>query len=263
MKSSSNNWIQYPIMLFVSLVVSWLVFSILSSSENESKEVNNQIENVKSDEIVESDNTLVSDVIKKRTNVMGIALNRTGFYILPYSVSNLKNAFGSVGKMSNKLPLTVIWDDREYGLAIANFADKNFEKLPSIPYYFSKSDFHLGEELFFVFSSAEAISINQGLVIEDDADAYLMKVHLDLESNVYGAIVLNNSGAVVGICDKAVNDGIVNVIKSKAIFQIVKDMNKDKGVSFISLPSQNYLRNKSNAQRIESLKPFVSWYSAD
>ena len=262
MKTKPNNWIQYPIMIVVSIIISWIVFSILSKPTEEKETETNTTEEVKPIK-EEADNAIITDEVVKGTDIMGLALNRTGFYILPYSVTSLKGVFGSTGNMTNKLPLSIVWDDEEYGLAIANFADINFERLSNLPYQFSKSDNFIGEELFFVFSTKSEVKINKGLVIEDNSESYKMKVHLSLATDVYGAVVLNNAGLIVGICEMPEDDGTATVIKSKAILRIIKDMNLDKGVSYISLSSNNYLRNKSNAKRIENLKPFMSWYSTD
>lgn len=263
MKTNSTKWIQYPIMILVSIVISWIVFTLLSKPSADGTSEVKKTELVEPLEKTEADNKIVTDEVKRGTDIMGLALNRTGFYILPYSVTKLKGVFGSVGNMTNNLPMTIIWDDEEYGLAIANYPDNNFERLSNLPYQFSKSDYFLGEELFFVFSTKSDVKINKGFVIEDDPESFKMKVHLSLPTDIYGAVVLNKSGMVVGICEMPEDDATATVIKSKAILRIIKDMNIDKGVSYISLSSSNYLRNKSNAQRIETLKPFMSWYSTD
>lgn len=263
MNTKSNNLIQYPIMILLMIIVSWIVFSVMKAPAEDSAVIDKHDEIEQTVEKEAIDNKIVTDEVKKGIDIMGLALNRSGFYILPYSVSSVKGVFGCIENMTNKLPLSIIWDDAEYGLAIANFPDKNFEKLASLPYQFSKSDYFLGEELFFVFSTRSGVKINKGFVIEDDADAYSMKVHLSLSTDVYGAVVLNNSGQIVGICDLPESDGTTTVIKSKAIFQIVKDMNLDKGITYVSIPTKNYLKTKSNAKRIETLKPFMSWYNTD
>jgi hypothetical protein len=148
------------------------------------------------------------------------------------------------------------------GLAVASFPDENLEKLAPIPYAFSKDKYFLGEEMFLIFSSAKKVSINRGIIIEDSPDASFMKIHLDLQEDVYGAVVLDNDGYIVGICEKADKDSNAKVIKSTEIYKMVADMNADKGVTYIAMPTNNALRSKSNPQRIDNIKPFAAWFSS-
>jgi len=89
-----------------------------------------------------------------------------------------------------------------------------------------------------------------------------MTVNLSLAEDVYGAVVMDKTGAIVGISEKSDTDGNVIVVKSKSAYQMIKEMNLDKGVTYISMPSQNYLRTKTNPQRIESLEPFMAWFNS-
>lgn len=263
MKTKGPQWIQYLVMLLISLIVSFIVFSIFGRSDQateQAAEKESDVQIQKTDSLL-SDNKIQMDDENKGIEIMGIALNKTGFYVLPYSVVELNAVFGSNNSMSNNLPLTLIWDDKELGLAVAAFADENLSKLPNLPYSFSKDDYFLGDDLFFVCSTKSEIRINKGIVIKDNPSALAMTVQLSLENDVYGAIVLDNSGEIVGICEKNNKDDQVKVIKSIALIKMVKEMNLDKGVSYIALPTQNYLRSKTNSQRIEAFTPFVAWFN--
>lgn len=262
MKASTSNWLQYLIMVVISALVSWIVFSLAFKSETSDEVENNKSEELIEEKVDKEDNRLTVDSENTGIDIMGIAINRTGFYLLPYSVNDLEGVFGSNQSMTNNLPLTIVWDDKELGYAVATFADENLEKLSSIPYSFSKQDYFLGEEMFLVFSSKSKLTINSGIVIEDDPNSAFMKLHLNLPGNVYGAVVMDENGSIVGICERQDDDGSAKVVKSKELHKMVSEMNLDKGVSYISMPSQNYLRSKSNTQRIESLKPFIAWFNS-
>jgi hypothetical protein len=263
MNTKPNQWIQYPIMILIAAVVSWIVFSIAFKEEDDQK-ANQEIENdkIEATKEVPIDNKITMDKVNTGIDVMGIALNTTGYYLLPYSVNELNAVFGSTGKMTNNLPLTIIWDDKAMGLAVAAFADENLEKLPTLPYSFSKDDFFLGEEMFLVFSSRSKVSINSGIIIEDSPDSATMQIHLSLKGNVYGATVIDNSGLIVGICERQDEDGNATVIKSKEIYKMISEMNLDKGVPYIALPKNNYLRSKQNSERVEMLSNHVAWFNS-
>jgi len=260
--NSKVNWIHYSIMVFISIITSLLVFTFLIKEETSSDNETPKTKQVEQEKPKLEDNKILMDEDKKGVDIMGIALNRTGFYLLPYSVNTHSGVFGSNQRMTNNLPLSIVWDDKEMGLAVATFADKNLEKLPALPYRFSKEDYFLGEELFFVFSSKSGIKINSGIVIEDEPMSATMKVHLELKESVYGAVVMNKSGVIVGISEEQNPDGNVSVVKTKELYQMVSEMNLDKGVDYISMPSQNYFKTKTNAERIESLKPFIAWFNS-
>lgn len=255
------NWMQYLLMFVISIITSILVFTFVFKEDASEPEKPLEDNREKKETVVE-DNKIVMDEDIKGVDIMGIALNRTGFYLLPYSINSHSGVFGSNQKMTNNLPLTIVWDDKEMGFAVAAFADENLDKLPALPYRFSKEDYFLGEELFFVFSSSSGVKVNSGFVIEDDPSDPSMKVHLNLNGSVYGAVVMNASGVIVGISEKQNEDGSAQVLKSKELYQMVNEMNLDKGVGYISMPSQNYLKTKSNPERIEALKPFIAWFNS-
>ena len=260
--NSKSNWIHYPIMVLVSIITSLLVFTFLYKEESSSTNEAEETLQVEKEIPLLEDNKIVMDEDKKGVDIMGIALNRTGFYLLPYSVNAHSSVFGTNQRMTNNLPLSIVWDDKEMGLAVATFADENLEKLPALPYRFSNEDYFLGEEMFFVFSSKSGIKVNSGIVIEDDPTSPIMKVHLELKESVYGAVVMNESGVIVGISEKQDPDGNGNVVKTKELYKMVSEMNLDKGVDYISMPSQNYFKTKTNTERIESLKPFIAWFNS-
>lgn len=260
--NSKLNWMHYLLMVVISILTSVLVFTFLFKEDTNPINESEETTQLEKEEPALEDNKISMDEDKKGVDIMGIALNRTGFYLLPYSVNSHSGVFGSNQKMTNNLPLSIVWDDKEMGLAVATFADENLDKLPTLPYRFSKEDYFLGEEMFFVFSSNSGIKINSGIVIEDDPLSATMKVHLELKESVYGAIVMNESGVIVGISEKQNNDGSARVVKSKELYQMVSEMNLDKGVDYISMPSQNYFKTKTNAERIESLKPFIAWFNS-
>lgn len=261
MKAKSTNWINYLIMVIISALVSWIVFTVAFKLDSPKVADKTEIPELKEESPV-PDDKLSMDEENTGIDIMGIALNRTGFYLLPYSVNDLDGVFGSNRSMTNNLPLTIVWDDKDMGLAVATFADENLEKLASIPYRFSKQDYFLGEEMFLVFSSKSQLSVNSGIIIEDNPDAASMTLHLDLPGDVYGAVVMDGNGTIVGICERQNDQGIAKVVKSKELYEMIGEMNLDKGVSYISMPSQNYLRTKSNTQRIEMIKPFVAWFNS-
>lgn len=267
MNEKPRNLIQYLIMVLIAGLISVLVFSLMNNSSTEDPKANTEPESeVKIENAIEEstsgDNTIQSDEEVKDIEIMGIAINRSGYYVLPYSASKLKGVFGSNNTMTNNLPLNVVWDDKELGFAIANFADENLERLPSISYRFSKADYFLGEELFIVHSSRDGVKVNKGIVVADSKEANRMSVHLSFEEEMYGAVLLDRSGLIVGLIDGVEKDGNVKVVKSKALHKMITEMNMDKGVTYISMPNQNYLNSKTNAQRVESIVNYVAWFSA-
>jgi hypothetical protein len=262
MISNKKPWVHYLITIATSILVSWLVFTIAFNKNEEKNIYKEEASKIESTDLNTESNEMVTDVVDDGLDIMGIAINRTGFYILPYSINERKSVFGSNQNMTNNLPITIIWDDKELGLAIVTFVDENLNKLPSIPYRFSKDDFFLGEEMFLVFSSKTKMNVNRGMVIKDNPESTTMTLHLTLEGNVYGAVVMDKKGVIVGICEEQDENGNAEVIKSMEIYKMIEDMNLDKGVPYIAMPNSTIFKLKSNPQRIELLSPFVAWFNS-
>ena len=116
--------------------------------------------------------------------------------------------------------------------------------------------------MFLVFSSKSKVSINSGIIIEDSPESPTMLIHLSLKGNVYGAAVMDHSGLIVGLCEQNEADGNAKVIKSKEVYKMIGEMNLDKGVPYISLPKNNYLRSKENSERVGMLSNYVAWFNS-
>lgn len=192
MKTGAINWINYLIMVLISALVSWIIFMLAFKVDSPKETEQEKIVEQKEEKASPEDNKLTMDEENIGIDIMGIALNRSGFYLLPYSVNDLNGVFGSNQNMTNNLPLTIVWDDKDMGFAVATFADDNLEKMASLPYSFSKQDYFLGEEMFVIFSSKSKLSVNSGIIIDDSPEAATMTLHLNLPGDVYGAIVMDD-----------------------------------------------------------------------
>lgn len=190
-------------------------------------------------------------------NFSGIALTRTGLYLAPYAWAHEGTILANLESNINKVPATVLWDDKDAGLAVLQFALEDQVLTNSLPYSFSNEKYFLGEEVVAISKIKGKIIFNYGRVIDDDENSDTLMINLQLDNEILGAPVFDNSGKIIGIIKNVESNGKAVVQKSISVFSMISEMNLDKGIGHIIVPSKNSLSKLSNSDRIKAISPFL------
>jgi hypothetical protein len=193
----------------------------------------------------------------KGVDFTGIALTRSGLYLVPYQWANGGTILATSDNSINKVPATVLWDDEEAGLAVLKFAVEEQTPLNRIPYSFSNKNYFLGEEVVMIAKNNEELVYNYGRVINDNPDDNTMMLKIQLENAIIGAPVIDVNGKIIGLIINIDANGMAAVQKSISIYTMVSEMNLDKGITRISVPSKNSLSRFSIPERINAFSPFL------
>jgi serine protease Do len=144
-------------------------------------------------------------------------------------------------------------------LAILKISDTSFKKVTNLPYTFPKSSTELGEHIFTLGYPREEIVYGEGYLSAKSGyfgDTSSYQISISVNPGNSGGPVINKNGEVIGIISsKETNaDGVVFAIKSKNIYDAVKEL---KGDESIKLPSVNSLKGLDRVQQIQKLEEFV------
>jgi hypothetical protein len=249
------------LMLFIAIIVSWgfnyykdfqhKKANLVLLEKQEKKFI------AEKDSLINALETEDEEIRIKGVDFTGIALTRSGLYLVPYEWAHEGTILASTENSINKVPATVLWDDETLGLAILKFAVEEQAMLKKIPYGFSNKNYFLGVEVAIIAKNNNKIIYNYGRVISDNESVDTMLVKIQLKNEIIGAPVLDNYGRVIGLIKNYNSNGIAVVQKSISIYTMISEINLDKGITRISIPSYNSISKMSTPDKIRAFSPFL------
>lgn len=191
----------------------------------------------------------------------GFLIDSKGYVVTNAHVINLAKNLIVESANGRQFTTVAVYSNPVTDLAILKITDSSFKKPDRLPYLFSKENADLAEQIFTLGYPREDIVYNEGYLsatsgYSGDTTAYQISISVNPGNS--GGPVINKNGVIIGIVSsKETNaDGVVFAIKSKNIYQALKDLKEQKGDT-IKLSTNNDLRGESRVQQIKSLENFV------
>jgi len=263
---SGLNWtIQLIVVIAVAVLVSW-GYNYWDNKKEEKVQTEQNLRE-KQQQIAKEDSLKNAAQITKEelkrigTDFTGVAISATGLYLAPYEITQNGSILFKPVNGGNKIPATILWDDVELGFSVLKLSTKPSKKLYSLPYRFSKKNFFLGEQIMLLFNNAGKLIYNYGDVIEDDPESKIMIIKMQLETQVLGAPVLNSEGALIGFVVEQDENGIAIARKTGNLFEMVREMNLNRGIEKIYFSSNNRLKQINTPEKIMRIKPFLGSFN--
>jgi serine protease Do len=191
----------------------------------------------------------------------GFLADPSGYIITnAHVVDNAKNLIVE-NKKGEQYFATAVYSNPTTDLAILKITDTSFKKVSGLPYTFSQTGAELAEPIFTLGYPREEVVYGEGYLSAKSGyfgDTTSYQISISVNPGNSGGPVINKNGEVIGIISsKETNaDGVVFAIKSKNIYNALKEVKKDKNVS-IKLPSLNSLKGINRVQQIKKLEDFV------
>lgn len=191
----------------------------------------------------------------------GFLVDGNGYIITnAHVVQNAKNLIVE-NKKGDQFYTKPIYSNTLTDLAILKITDTSFTKVNGLPYTFPKSSAELAESIFTLGYPREEVVYGEGYLSAKSGyygDTTSYQISISVNPGNSGGPVLDKNGEVIGIISsKETNaDGVVFAIKSKNIYNALKEIKKDKDIT-IKLPTVNYLRGLDRVKQIKKLEDFV------
>jgi len=175
-------------------------------------------------------------------------------------VNNAKNLIVE-NKKGEQFFATSVYSNPVTDLAILKINDTSFKRVSGLPYTFPKSTSELAEPIYTLGYPREEVVYGEGYLSAKSGyygDTTSYQISISVNPGNSGGPVFNKNGEVIGIISsKETNaDGVVFAIKSKNIYNAIKEVKKITNES-IKLPSVNSLRGMARVQQIQKLEDFV------
>ncbi len=191
----------------------------------------------------------------------GFLLDGSGYIITnAHVVQNAKNLIVE-NKKGDQFYANPIYSNTVTDLAILKITDTAFKKVNGLPYTFPKTSAELAEPIFTLGYPREEVVYGEGYLSAKSGyygDTTSYQISISVNPGNSGGPVIDQNGEVIGIISsKETNaDGVVFAIKSKNIYNALKEIKKDKDIS-IKLPTVNTLKDLDRVKQIKKLEDFV------
>lgn len=189
----------------------------------------------------------------------GFLIDGKGYIVTNAHVINNANNL-IVENMKGEQFVTVpVYSDKTTDLAILKVIDTAFEKIRNLPYSFSKNSGELGERIFSLGYPREEVVYGEGYISSKSGysgDTTSYQISISANPGNSGGPVINKNGEVIGILSsKETNaDGVVFAIKSKNIYNAVKNISSTEN---IKLPVSSPIRSLERVQQVKKIEDCV------
>jgi S1-C subfamily serine protease len=155
-----------------------------------------------------------------------------------------------------------VYVNSDNDLAIIQVIDKDFKKLPAVPFSIRKNNADLGEQIFMLGYPKQEIVYGEGYVSARNGyqlDTIYCQLSTTANEGNSGSPVISKSGELVGIISSMETnaEGVVFAIKSSNIYRAIDEVNKMPETDKIKLNTSTAIKGVDRVNQIKKVQDYV------
>lgn len=210
-------------------------------------------------------------VIKPKLNInskfraTGFLIDVNNNYIVTnaHVIDEAKHKLIVENNKGEQFSATTVYVNKASDLAIIQVDnDKDFKKLPALPYTIRKRNADLGEQVFMLGFPKQEIVYGEGYVSAKNGyqmDTIYCQLSTTANEGNSGSPVVTKNGELIGIITSTETnaDGVVFAIKSANIYRALDEVKKMKDHDDIKISSSQSLRGLDRETQIKKMEDYV------
>lgn len=207
---------------------------------------------------------VVKEKIKSNFRATGFLIDANNNYIVTnaHVIDEAKHRLIIENNKGEQFAAVTVYMNKKNDLAIIKVVDKDFKKLPSLPYSIRKKNADLGEQVFMLGFPKQEIVYGEGYISAKNGykmDTIFCQLSTTANEGSSGSPVITKNGDLVGVITSSETnaEGVVFAIKSANIHRAVEEVKKMKQYNNIKISTNPGLRGLDRVDQIRKMEDYV------
>jgi S1-C subfamily serine protease len=232
---------------------------ILKKQEIKTSQIEHKLENLARANNVTAVKPKINIDSKFRATGFLIDVNNNYIVTNAHVIDEAKHKLIIENNKGDQFSATTVYVNNISDIAIIKVDDKDFKKLPALPFSIRKRNADLGEQVFMLGFPKQEIVYGEGYVSAKNGyqmDTIYCQLSTTANEGNSGSPVITKNGELIGIITSTETnaDGVVFAIKSSNIYRAldeVKKMDNYKDIKISSSPSMRGLDRETQIKKVE------------